>query len=644
MKIESNKKVNFTSTDLTKEKLSELRHIFPEVFSEGKIDWEKFRTVLGGSVDNRVEKFNFTWAGKSNAIKNVLAPSKLTLNPQPEQSIKWDESENLFIEGDNLEVLKLLQKAYFEKVKMIYIDPPYNTGHDFVYNDDFSSPLDNYLKQTGQKSEGGDSNTTNKETNGRYHSDWLSMMYPRLKLAWNLLREDGVIFVSIDDNEVHHLRMIFDEVFGEENFIGQFNWVKTETPSNLSESIKNTIEYIICYQKDATKKVSFFGVEKEAVSSNPLLNQSNRVSCLEFSNLTTETGIPDGVLKKGTYGTSKYVIELLEDIEIKNGIFLSPVKLKGKFRWTQTYLNEQIKNGVKISIRTKQLVPSYEKSNYGKEIPSNLINYEVSVGTNEQASSELEEVMGGKYFSYPKPISLIKYLARMVTVEGDIILDFFAGSGTTAHALLNENRKWICIQLPEVLSEGSGKNDQEKQIIKNGISFLESLNLPKNIAELCKERIRRVINGYGGRVQSIDAGFKVFKLSESNYLENNFVVDVEKSQEENQKAFIDYLNKAKQNQLFDKDNDASIVYENIVKEGLSLNSKVETVAIGKNKIYKVADGEQQLLICLESKLTSETVRELTDKTHKDKIFICLESSLDDTSSANLSLNVDLKTI
>jgi adenine-specific DNA-methyltransferase len=242
-------KTNRTSSNLAEEKLIELYRILPEAFAENKVDFDKLRAVLGDSIQTGSEKFSFSWAGKSNAIKNVLVPSKLTLNPKPEESIKWDESENLFIEGDNLEVLKLLQKAYFEKVKMIYIDPPYNTGHDFVYNDDFSAPLDNYLKQTGQKTDAGEIASTNKETNGRYHSDWLSMMYPRLKLAWNLLREDGVIFVSIDDNEVHHLRMLMNEVFGEENFVASIMWEKKYSPQNDATYFSDMHDYILCYAK-----------------------------------------------------------------------------------------------------------------------------------------------------------------------------------------------------------------------------------------------------------------------------------------------------------------------------------------------------------------------------------------------------------
>ena len=257
------KKVNLTSSDLSVEKQAELKRILPEVFSENKIDWDRLRAMLGDKVDERMEKFNFTWAGKGKAIKNVLIPSKLTLKPAQKESIKWNESENLFIEGDNLEVLKLLQKAYFEKVKMIYIDPPYNTGGDFVYRDDFASPLDNYLEQTGQKGDGM-SLSTNKETSGRYHSDWLSMMYPRLKLAWNLLRDDGVIFISIDDNEVHRLRMMMDEIFGEENFVGDFIWRKKQGGGQADDYFVTEHEYVLVFQKSS----AFKWINEEISSEN----------------------------------------------------------------------------------------------------------------------------------------------------------------------------------------------------------------------------------------------------------------------------------------------------------------------------------------------------------------------------------------
>mgnify|MGYP001568138983 FL=1 len=255
-----NKKINKAqreSQNMQDDLFLKLRTILPEAFGEGKVNWERLKQALGERIDLGGEKFTFTWAGKSTAIKNVLVPSKATLRPAEKESVKFDESENLFIEGDNLEVLKLLHKAYFEKVKMIYIDPPYNTGNDFVYRDDFKAPLKNYLEQSGQVDSEGNRFSTNTQASGRYHSDWLTMMYPRLKLAWNLLRHDGVIFVSIDDNEVHHLRMMMDEVFGEENFVASFIWnSRQNVDSRALTGASIDHEYIICYTKNVGTRIA----------------------------------------------------------------------------------------------------------------------------------------------------------------------------------------------------------------------------------------------------------------------------------------------------------------------------------------------------------------------------------------------------
>jgi len=659
-------KVNLTSSNLSEEKLSNLYRILPEAFSENKIDFEKLRTVLGDEVSLGPEKFSFSWAGKSNAIKNVLVPSRLTLNPEPKQSIKWDESENLFIEGDNLEVLKLLQKAYFEKIKMIYIDPPYNTGHDFVYNDDFSSPLDNYLKQTGQKNDGGDSTTTNKETNGRYHSDWLSMMYPRLKLAWNLLREDGVIFVSIDNDECHRLRMVMDEIFGEENFVEAVVWNK-RIPKN-DKGIGNIHEYILIYAKDSNHKHEFIMSKEGLQDIDDLLTKlkSKKVSIPEaeeeVKKLYKKKGYDRGITLYNSLDENYRLWGKInmswpnantfgERYEVLHPKTKRPVKVPDRgWRWIEESFNDaagivdgeytnikELHDGTFLCNRIwfdkdEKIQPS--SVNYLEEVETFLLRSVISLKSD--GGIEVEKVFDGKsYFSYPKPTSLIQILLSAFSIEeNDIVLDFFAGSGTTAHAILKlnaedgKNRKFIVVQLPEKL-------DKKTEGSKAGY---------KTISDIAKERIRRVIKGYGNEPHPIDAGFKVFTLAESNYPENNFVLDPEKSQDENQEAFIAYLNNAKQKQLFNKDDDMSLVYENIVKEGLSLNSKIEKFSIGKNNVYQVTDDDQQLLICLENILASETVKELTDKSHKDEVFICLESSLDDTTAANLSLNLDLKTI
>ena len=379
------KKVNLTSSNLTEEKLAELRRILPEAFCENKIDWERLKAVLGEEIDSRMEKFKFTWAGKSEAIKNVLIPSKATLRPDKNESIKFEQSENFFIEGDNLEVLKLLQKAYFEQIKMIYIDPPYNTGGDFVYKDDFKSPMGNYLEQTGQVDGEGNRLQTNPETSGRYHSDWLTMMYPRLKLAWNLLKDDGVIFISIDDHEVHHLRMIMDEIFGEENFMAQFVWRKTDNQANIG-NIARVKEYILCYSKDI----------KEAIFNKMRLTER---AIKEYRYKDKKGQFRRDILLHKTRGRHNYEAQtptgkkLNGPWMIKREEFDKLVE-EDKIYWT--------KGG--------------DEQPYGKiylhesdgQITSDLLGIEF--GTNQQGSLELEEIFGFRVFDFPKPVSLIEHL------------------------------------------------------------------------------------------------------------------------------------------------------------------------------------------------------------------------------------------
>lgn len=645
-------KVNLTSSDLSLEKQEELRRILPEAFSEDKIDWEKLRTVLGDSVDERIEKFNFSWAGKGDAIKSVLTPSKGTLRAAKEEGIKFDESENIFIEGDNLEVLKLLQKAYFEKVKMIYIDPPYNTGGDFVYRDNFTAPLKGYLQQTGQVDGEGNKLQTNKETNGRFHSDWLSMMYPRLKLAWNLLQDDGVIFVSIDDNEAHHLRMVLDEIFGAESYLNTFCWVNNLKGRQISGAgAAKTYELVFVYAKNIQKTVPFelsveylkslmpssykgfdydvesdedgeFVVKNELYNTNSIFNEKTRpnlVFNIYYNAKTKEVKFSD--------------VDKIE--QFPGFIRIAPKKNNNgvhsfhAWRWSKKKIVNElsdlkfVETDGEIKIFTK--IRAHSNTNL-KDIISDI--------STTSGGSELKTLFDGKkYFDYPKPVDLVRLFVGL-TDEEDVVLDFFAGSGTTAHAVLKQNqedggnRKFILIQLPEA-------TDVESEAYKAGY---------KTIADISKERIRRVINGYGDKPQPIDAGFKVFKLGESNYPENQFEFDPEKAEEENKKAFDAYLAKAKQVSLFDEVNASDVIYENIVKEGFSLNAKIAVSKIAENTVSIVSDGEMQFLICLDKKINDGAIRALTEAEYKGKTFICFDSALDDTAKANLGLNIELKTI
>ena len=614
-----------------KDKLLEtLKTSTPEVFVEGKVNWEKIKIALGEHLDASSEKFNFTWAGKVGAVTNVLIPSKATLRPAEKESVKFDTSENLFIEGDNLEVLKLLQKPYFEQVKMIYIDPPYNTGNDFVYKDDFRQPLKNYLEQSGQVDSEGNRLSTNTQASGRFHSDWLTMMYPRLKLAWNLLRHDGVIFVSIDDNEVHHLRMMMDEIFGGENFCGMLPWKKRTAKSDVPFGVSQDYEWIFCYTKN--NFLAGIGYERKYYESPDFPNDKWRLSDLTtqkleadrpnsaFNLIDPKTGKVYKYNPRRLWGITKDTFQDYYD--------------KGKIVFPDDY------DFLNISIPAYRVFESEDKAKalkkYGSEdsIKSVSTHLPKEVGMSEDGNKELLDILKKHVFSFPKPSTLIRHLLKIANIKtGDIILDFFAGSGTTAHAVLaqnqedNEKRIFILVQIPE-------PTEQKSEAYKSGY---------KTIADIAKERIRRVIKGYGDH-KLIDDGFKVFKLGKSNYYDNLFEYDPDKSAEENDKAFKDYLNKAQKELFPAKINEMDIIYENIIKEGLSLNAKIEEVKIGKSTAYKVSDTERELYISLDEKLSASAIEALTDKEYKEKIFICFDGALSDSDKANLALNVTLKTI
>ncbi|WP_246865134.1 site-specific DNA-methyltransferase [Muribaculum intestinale] len=360
-----------------------------------------------------------------------------------------DAPNHILIEGDNLEALTTLAYTHEGKIDVIYIDPPYNTGNkDFIYNDSYVDSEDSYR-----------------------HSKWLSFMSRRLRIAKRLLSDRGVIFISIDDNEQANLKILCDEIFGQQNFIDIFSWNKTETPANLSMKTKKAVEYILCYCKQRNSE-KFRGLVKSSTSNNGLMNQTNSEHILVFPKKLVDTKLPDGIYSKGIYGTKSYHIELLEDTEVKDGFFILPVVLKGKFKWGQKNLDSEIAKGTKVSIKTKAFSPSYEKAEYDPEVPWNLIDRSFGVETNEVAGTQLKEILGPNVFDFPKPVSLIKYLVNFISA--DYILDFFAGSGTTLHAVMQLN------------SEDSGKR-----------KCILCTNNENGICEnVTYERNKRVINGY----------------------------------------------------------------------------------------------------------------------------------------------------
>ncbi len=599
------------SAPIAHDKQAELLRLFPEIRTEGgRVDFDRLRLALGESVDVGKERFGLTWPGKAECFKTIQRPSLGTLRPVPKESVDFDATENLIIEGDNLEVLKLLQKSYLGKVKMIYIDPPYNTGNDFIYPDDFSESLQTYLQYTGQVDAEGKKFGTNVDTDGRFHSKWLNMMYPRLYLARNLLQQDGVLFVSIDDGELANLRKVCDDVFGEENFVAIFNWVRTSTPAALSVKTKKTVEYVVCYERTLSS-ARYQGIEKPVQSSNPLLNQPNPMGTLVFPEGVVTTGLPDGRIKPGKYGTDRYEVHLLEAAQVRDGRFVSPLRLRARFRWSQEYLADQLAKGVRIHIATERLVPSYEKDSYGREALPNLIDGKVGVGTNENATAELRKLFPGLEdglieLMHPKPVSLVKYLVKAVSGTEDLVLDFFAGSGTTGQAVVEANqedggsRRFVLVQLPEPT--------ERKDFA--------------TVAELTKERMRRVVRGrvdgatgeLGLQVNDhMDVGFRVFKLDESNFKTWDAGVPHDgESLKQQLELHVDHLRKGRSAQ--------DILTELLLKSGFPLPVKVETVKLTGRTVHSVSDGA--LLVCLEDKLTLELIRAMADR--KPERVVCLD--------------------
>jgi len=612
------------SADLVAQHIEQLSQLFPEVIKEGKVDFEALQDLLGNYTDTSEERFQLNWAGKSQARREAQKRSTGTLRPCLEESVDWNTTKNLYIEGDNLEVLKLLQKSYYKKVKLIYIDPPYNTGNDFVYKDNYSDNLTNYLEISGQDR----SQSTNTESNGRFHSSWLNMLYPRLKLARNLLTEDGMIFISIDDNELSSLLKMCDEIFGEENFIGQWNWYKSATPPNLSKKIKKNVEYIICYQLFFNNDY-FKGIRKESLSDDPLTKPQNSIKELRFPAFSIQTSLPNGNYSVGKYGTEKYPNLLLNELIVENGTNLNDVTFKNRFVWVQEKLIEELENKTRISL-SKNLVLSYKKDDYGEEVPPNFINEKVNVETTENAGRELIQLFNGvRVFDYPKPVSLIKYLANFLVDVEDIVLDFFSGSSTTAHAIMQlnsedgGNRKYIMVQLPEPTPEDS-------EARKAGYI---------TIAEIGKERIRRagkkiveelkakkVKEGilFAEEQKKLDIGFKVFKLDSSN-------INTWDSSPSNLEGA---LYNSVQNIKADR-TEHDLLYEILLKYGIDLVHPINEHVLAGKKVYEMGAGA--LIVCMADHVKPETAEAITQLWKEVK-----PTAIDESSKAAINCRVVFK--
>ena len=541
--------------------------------------------LWGGGVqklEDSKERYSLTWNGKARARQIAQEVSTGTLRPAKEESKNWDNTENIYIEGDNLEVLKLLQKSYHGKIKMIYIDPPYNTGKDFVYKDNFTDNIENYKEITGQTNKEGTKLTTNTDTDGRYHSNWLNMMYPRLKLARNLLTDDGVIFISIDDNEQANLKKLCDEIFGEENFIAQIVWERAYAPVNLKKHFSESHDYMVCYSKNINLSINN-GLKRSEEADNRYLNPDND---------------PRGVWQSDNFSVGPAVESNIYKIVSPSGREnyppngrswrVSEEKFKEMLLDNRVWFGED-GNGVP---RQKRFLSEVKNS----ITPMTIWKY-TEVGHSQDATKKLKELFDEVHvFDYSKTVELIKRCIELYTIQGDIILDFFSGSSTTAHSVMQlnaedgGNRKYIMVQLPELC-------DEDSEAYKAGY---------KNICEIGKERIRRA----GEKIKSdeslplenrekLDVGFKVFKLDSSN------IKEWDTNTEDLKQTLLDSMENIKSDR-----NSLDVLYEILLKYGLDLNIPIE-----ENKdFYSIGGGS--LLVSLNKEINNKVINSICEEYKK----------------------------
>jgi adenine-specific DNA-methyltransferase len=572
------------SADILAGNIEQLKTLFPEALTEGKIDFEVLKQLLGGAVDEREEKYGLNWHGKRRARQLALTPSTGTLRPSPEDSVDWDTTQNLMIEGDNLEVLKLLQKSYAGKVKLIYIDPPYNTGKDFVYPDNFQDNIKNYLELTGQV-DGGRKISSNTEASGRFHTDWLNMMYPRLRLARNLLRDDGVAFVSIDDAEASNLKAVLSEVFGEENFQADISWQKRYTRSNNTVDFTTVVEHLLVYSKSESFVVNLLERTQEADArySNPDDDKRGPWKGASFLNPATPRQRPNLCYPIKNPNTGEVTHPTTSAWRRSQDEF-GRLQSEGRLYW---------------GIDGKQQVPAVKMflSEARNITPINFWDHSFA-GNTDDGTKELREIFGDKVFDNPKPVQLIRRVLEHGTDGYSIVLDFFAGSGTTGQAVIAQNatdngtRRYILVQLPEPLST----ENRDQHI---AAEFCDKLGKPRTIAELTKERLRRAAKTVKAEnpMFSQDVGFRVFKLAPSN------IRTWEPDRDDLPKTLEESVEHIRTDRT-----EADILYELLLKLGLDLCVPIEKRDIAGKEVHAIGGGV--LIACLASRITPDEIDSL----------------------------------
>lgn len=616
-------KLRMQSSNGVEDNITKIAQLFPDCVTEtvdersGQpkhlIDFEKLKQNLSDSVmSERAERYQFTWPDKSKAILLANSPINATLRPCREDSVDFDNTQNLYIEGDNLDVLKCLKETYLHKVKMIYIDPPYNTGNDFVYEDDFAQSSEEYLANSGQFDEQGNRMFTNAESNGRFHTDWLNMIYPRLKVARDLLTDDGVIFISIDDNEVENLRKVCDEVFGEQNFVDCLHWKKKKQPSFLAKHTAKVMEYVIVYAKN-TFKLEKLSIEKVSDSNKKVININNKVSSRIFKpGVRVKSEEQTGIIKAGVYTGRSMDVEYKNDIYYENGRTINEVEVVSKFSDSQSNIDTFIQKDLLYITKNFLLRRDVgeEAAEKRKSITDLLLN---DYGDNQESDKEFLELFDKKYFDYTKPVKLIFNLVKSNFTEEGIILDFFSGSATTAHAVMQlnsedgGNRKFIMVQLPE-------KTDEKSEAFKAGY---------KNICEIGKERIRRA----GKKIkeesplttQDLDTGFRVLKLDSTN------MQDIYYSPKDiSQADLFSQVDNVKPDRTGE-----DLLFQVMLELGATLDSKIETTTVAGKTIYNVAEG--YLVACFDPDVTDEVVKAIAQM--QPAYAVLRDTSMKDDSTA-----------
>lgn len=639
------------ATEPVDERLEALKQLYPEIFSDGKINLDAFKDVTNTSdlpegQDKTPGYYGLYWPGKRAAKQLARKEPEGTLEPVPGDGVDEDTTHNIYIEGDNLEVLRILKQSYKGRVKMIYIDPPYNTGNDFIYPDDYKMPVEEYLKMTGQMDESGKALVTNMKSNGAFHSNWLNMMYPRLQVARELLTEDGVIFISIDDNEQSNLKLLCDDVFGEENFIAQINW-KGRGGRQDSKYYAAVHEYILCYAKKIDNFVAgeeiktgdiypkYDEQQKRFYKTQLLRKWGSNSKREDRPNLFYPIKAPDG--------TDLYPIVREADSQRPSNL----VKFDGRWRWAPATMTQAIKDGRVEFQKTKDGDwIAYEKIFAPKEGEEKTKKYTTWIEDINDGANVIKTLFPTAVFDYPKSPSLIGRFLKMSNVEDtDIVLDFFSGSATTAHATIqlnsenNSSCKFVMVQLPHSCDDNS-------EAAKAGY---------KNICEIGKERIRRA----GKKIleenkdkedlftgdTKLDIGFKVFRLNKSNFVKYTPVEGQDKSAQD--LLFAELENQV--TPLVSGWKPENVLTEIILRQGFALDySKEKLSDFTKNTVYKIKDAPDAvskkitLYVCLDNNIAEETIKTLS--LGDDEKFICLDSAIDDTSYARLCDKGRIETI